>query len=250
MTVKEITNYLNEHIPFDTAEDFDNVGHLIGDENQSVSRVLIALDATQNVIEQAIKFQAPLIVTHHPVIFTPLKSLMQSDLTTCILKNNLNVISLHTNLDKLPGGVNDMLAKALELQSIRSFPGSDDMGRIGDLPLAMASHSFAKKVKDNLNCNGLRFVPSDREIRTVAVLGGSGEFALQSAIDAGADAFVTGEGKHHVFLEAVQKGLCYVDAGHFETERVVLPFLKQRLHEAFHRLELIVADEASPVCFL
>lgn len=250
MTVKEITNYLNEHIPFDTAEDFDNVGHLIGDENQSVSRVFIALDATQNVIEQAIKLEVSLIITHHPVIFTPLKSLMQSDLTSCILKNNLNVISLHTNLDKLPGGVNDMLAKALELQSVRSLPASGDMGRVGELPVAMASRSFAKKVKDNLKCNGLRFVPSDREIRTVAVLGGSGEFALQSVMDAGADAFVTGEGKHHVFLEAAQKGICYVDAGHFETERVVLPFLKQSLHEAFPGLELIIADEMSPVCFV
>lgn len=250
MTVAEITHYLDTIIPFETAEDFDNVGHLIGDGAQTVSHALLALDATQNVIEQAIRLKCSLIITHHPIIFTPLKTLMQSDLAAYILKYNLNVISLHTNLDKCKGGVNDMLASALELQSVRPLPGSGEMGRIGDLPLALSSHSFAQKVKDNLNCKGLRFVPSAGDVRTVAVLGGSGEFALQSALDAGADAFVTGEGKHHVFLEAAQKGICYVDAGHFETERVVLPFLQQSLQEAFPRLELFFADESSPVSFL
>lgn len=247
--VKDIAGFLNAWAPFDSAESFDNVGILVGSENAKVETVLVALDLTEETCEQAIEFKADLLVTHHPVIFDPLKRLSGDELIFKLAKNKISVISVHTNMDKAQGGVNDALAHALNLQDVKELENSEEMGRIGKLKQIMTAEAFANFVKKSLSCSALRYTPVKKPIRTVAVLGGGGDFCWKEAKAAGADALVTGEGKHHVFLQAREANFCFVDAGHFETERVVCPVIARQLQRAFEDIVVKVANQSSPVIF-
>lgn len=249
-TVKAIYDFLDSIAPFDTAEEFDNVGLLVGDPGAEVRGCLVALDVTDSVIEEAAEHGCNLIVSHHPVIFHPLKQLESGSIPANLIRAGIHVISAHTNLDKAAGGVNDALAAALGLQNVRPFEGSDGMGRVGALESECEPDEFARQVKQKLNAAGVRYVAGRGPVKTVAVLGGGGEFALQAAVDAGADALVTGEAKHHVLLEADRTGATFIDAGHFDTENVVCPVLKQALSEKFPELRTLVSHCENPVRYL
>ena len=249
-TVQSIYEFLDSFAPFDTAEEFDNVGLLLGDPDTEVKHCLIALDVTESVIDEAVEHGCNLIVSHHPVIFHPLRAVESGSLVARLIRAGISVISAHTNLDKAPGGVNDALAAALGLQDVQSFEGSDGMGRIGTLPEECEPDAFAHLVKESLSAAGVRYVGGRRPVKTVAVLGGGGEFALQAALDAGADALVTGEAKHHVLLEADAKGATFIDAGHFDTENVVCPALQQMLKEQFPEIRAMVSHCENPVRYI
>lgn len=249
-TVKQMEMYINSFAPFDTQEDFDNAGFLVGDGERNVTRALIALDATKEVIQQAIELKAELIITHHPIIFHPLKKLMADSPVYLLAQHGISVISAHTNLDKAKGGVNDVLAEKLGLQQVSLLEGGEEMGRIGELSHPMEPDSFAQYVKQALDANGLRYTVGNRPVQKVAVLGGGGDFALYPAMEAGADALVTGEAKHHILLDAHSSGFTFVDAGHFDTENLVCPALKQRLEQEFPQTEFILADFQNPVLYL
>ena len=115
----EILNYINEIAPFDTAMGFDNVGLLIGNAQQTSETVLLALDVTSEVTEEAVSAGAKIIISHHPIIFTPLKSIETNSIPYLSVKNDITVISAHTNLDKAKEGINEYLAKLLELKDIQ-----------------------------------------------------------------------------------------------------------------------------------
>ncbi len=244
-TVKEIYDLIDSVAPFASAEDFDNVGLLIGDFSQPVSRVMIALDGTEEVLRQAIDVGAELLVTHHPILFHPVKQLLQDSLPYQFVKSGISVISAHTNLDKAPGGVGDALARALQLTEIEEIPGTAGMGRVGTLPRPMSDAVFSKWVENQLNTK-VRYTPVHHEIRRAAVLGGAGDFALSAVADIGADAFVTGESKHHILLEAISRQISYVDAGHYSTEAVVCPVVAQWISEAFSSLTVLSAKQSAP----
>lgn len=249
-TGNDIYNWIDQFAPFETQEDFDNAGYLIGDRNQEIRKALVALDATRDVIEEGRRLGVDLIVTHHPIIFHPMKQLMKTDLPYLLATYGIGVISAHTNLDKAQGGVNDALAAALGLKDTRSFEGSEEMGRIGELDQEMEPAVFASHVKECLGGSGLRYVPGSCPVRTVAVLGGGGDFAVEAAEKAGAQALVTGEAKHHILLDAADRGFTFVDAGHFETEQVVCPILCQKLRQAFPDVEWQLSGQRGPAVYL
>ena len=245
MTVKEIYDFIDSIAPFCSAEDYDNVGLLIGDFSQSVRKIAVALDATEEVFEKAVCEGAELLITHHPVIFNPIKQFFKDSLPYKFVQSGISAISAHTNLDKAPGGVGDALANALKLLDVEELLQTEGMGRIGVLPKLMKDFEFAKFTEDILNTS-VRYTPVDREIKKVAVLGGAGDFALDMAIEFGADAFVTGESKHHILLEARRRKICYVDAGHHSTEAVVCPILAKKISDTFESIDVVLIEQEAP----
>lgn len=214
--------------------DFDNTGILVGDRNREVSCALLALDCTPAVVEQAKQLGAQLIVTHHPVIFHPLKRVNEDAVVYQLIRSDIAVISAHTNLDIAQGGVNDALASAIGLRDCRGLELLNEqtgawLGRIGTLPEPLFPEAFAAHVKSCLNAASVKFAAAPRAIHTVALCSGSGADCLDAAISAGADALLTSEVKQHEYLAAAAAGISIFDAGHFDTEDIVIEPLRDYL---------------------
>lgn len=241
--VKDIYNFLDEFCPFENCLDFDNVGILLGNKNAKVKKVLLALDIVDEVLDEAKKLKANLIITHHPIIFNKIKSISSDSLICKLIKEDISVISAHTNLDISKNGVNYHLAKALNLNDLKvlSFAENNEnlpLGLIGKLNETLTCREFAEFTKKSLNCKGARYINiQDKKIKKVAVGSGSCGDLIFSAINQKVDAFVTGEIKHHEILKAKQNGLCVVDVGHYKSEDVVMEPLKEKLRDYFKDIE-------------
>lgn len=233
-TVTHIYDAIDRLAPFWLTMDFDNTGILVGDRNREVSCALLALDCTPAVVEQAKQLGAQLIVTHHPVIFHPLKRVNEDAVVYLLIRSDIAVISAHTNLDIAQGGVNDALASAIGLRDCRGLELLNEqtgawLGRIGTLPEPLSPEAFAAHVKSCLNAASVKFSAAPRVIRTVALCSGSGADCLDAAISAGADALLTSEVKQHEYLAAAAAGISIFDAGHFDTEDIVIEPLRDYL---------------------
>lgn len=240
MTIQEIFNYLNTRAPMDTAEGWDNPGMLVGDPRREVTRVLVALDATTGAVDTAEAVGADLIVTHHPVIFAPLKRLTADSIPYRLAAAGIDLIAAHTNLDKAEGGVNDTLAARLGLTDVTV--AADEYTRIGTLTEPMSARDFAAHVAGVLD-TAVRY-SGDKEVRTVAVCGGSGGDFMLRCIGA-ADAYVTGEVRHHEWLAAAGH-VNVIEAGHYATEVPVVDTLCTWLTEAFPDLTVIPYRDGDP----
>lgn len=219
MKVQQFVEWLNALAPFESAEGFDNVGLLIGDPAADVHSILIGMDITDALVDEAIATGAELIVTHHPFIFHPLKRIdymgPQGRALCRLVERRINVIAAHTNWDKARGGVGDALAAALQLQQVVN---ADDYVRVGTLPSPLSALELAQHVQ-----TALRFAPrcypaTDKLITRVAVGGGAYGEGYTAAIAAGAQAYVVGEVAHHEIIDATARGLTLYDAGHYATE--------------------------------
>lgn len=214
MTVEDIYHFLNEKAPFSTAEEWDNTGLLVGDPQREVARVLTVLDITPDAVETAQRLGAQLIVSHHPVIFSPLRRLESSSIPYALAQADIAAVCAHTNLDRAAGGVNDTLASLLGLRSVQ--PMADGLCRMGVLPEPLTPEAFARHTGLRLD-TAVRLAAGSRPVSRVALCSGSGgEFLSLCAGEA--DAFVTGEIKHHEWLRAAGSGLTVVEAGHYATE--------------------------------
>lgn len=225
-TALELERSLFDLAPKVGAVDGDNVGLLVGDPAAEVKSVLVALDATEAVADEAIAKGCQLIVAHHPVMncrWLPVQTLRedtpQGRLLRKLTRANLCVICMHTNLDVAEGGVNDVLARTLRLEDPGPLPGSEDgLVRVGNLPAPMALRDFVAYVFRALGCSGVRYADGGKPVLRVAVGGGAcGEYA-DAAAAAGCDTFVTSDIGYHAFLDAAGKGINLIDAGHFPTE--------------------------------
>ena len=254
-TVKAIYEFINSVAPFDIQEDFDNAGFLVGRKKQEVTRILVALDITGEVAEEAARLGAELIVAHHPVIFNPVKSVTDETLTGQVLlalaEQKIAAICAHTNLDAALGGVNDCLAEALELTDVSQLcqEGVDaqgrpyGIGRVGTVRRPELSvREYAAFVKEKLGSSNVRFVDGGRPVQRVAVGGGACGSMLEDVIAQGCDTFVTADLKYNQFLDARALGLNLLDAGHFPTENVVCAPLAGRLAKAFPQVEVRVSQ--------
>lgn len=223
MKVSDIYNIINNMAPVEFALSYDNVGILLGDPEAEVTKAIVCLDATVAAVKKAVAEKAELIITHHPVIFDPVKSIVKQSgniVYECLAKG-VSVISMHTNLDSCEDGVNVCLAEILGLENIT--PVTDDEGfafRKGNLKNQMSADELALLVKERLGGN-VRYTDGEKLIKTVCVCGGAGGSLLSLAMD-NADAFVTADVKHNVFVEADAKGFTLLDGGHFHTENVVI----------------------------
>ncbi|HIS67040.1 MAG TPA: Nif3-like dinuclear metal center hexameric protein [Candidatus Scatomorpha merdipullorum] len=245
-SVKDILDFLDDKAPLDTQLDFDNAGFLCGDAAAEVTRVLVALDITDGVVAEAADFGAELIVSHHPVCFTPMKSVTTDDLTgrkfAAMLKGGISAICMHTNLDAAPGGVNDALCAALGAENLGLLaPEHDTMSRLCRFAEPMEYADFLAHVKSALGANGIRCAGPEKRVQLFGVCGGAGADFIPDAAARGCDAYITADVKHHQFLWAGELGIALVDAGHFSTENVVVPVLAGWLRERFPALEVKTA---------
>lgn len=251
-TVKEIFAYLDQIAPFQTQMPFDNAGFLVGRGQREVKKLLVALDITEEVAAEAAEVGAQLIVSHHPVIFHPAKSVTDGDPTgrvlLALMEQNIAAVCAHTNLDAAQGGVNDVLARSLGLTELALLEqgGTDEtgltygIGRVGILtdkepPTAEA---YAQRVKKALNAANVRFVDAGKPVRRVAVGGGACGDMLYQAAAKGCDTFVTADIKYNFFLDAKAIGLNLMDAGHFATENVICPVLERALRKSFPEIRV------------
>lgn len=234
--IEDIFGYLNEWADVQMAEDWDNVGILV-DAGIPVKRVLVTLDITKEVIEEAAEKNCQLIVSHHPVIFRGLKKICKDDPAFVLAQKGISAICMHTNLDAAVGGVNDVLAERLGLEQVRPFAG---LGRIGVIsPITV--EEFAKRCKNSLH-TPVMVADAGKKISTVAVVGGSGgEFFREAAME-GADCLLTGEASHHHGLDALDMGISLLLAGHFATEHPIVQEIAKRLEEKFPTLELLCSE--------
>lgn len=253
-TVRDIDNLFSKVSPKELSESWDNDGVMICSRpNKEVKKVLVALDATSDVIDYAEKNGFDLVVSHHPFIFKKLSRItgFEYEKLETLIKNDISVLSYHTRLDSAEGGVNDALAQTLLLSDIHGFGGErNDFGRIGKLDNEMSGKEFALYLKEKLGCDVRCAFNDSKVIKTVAVLGGAGKSFVYEAMMTGADAYVTSEISHDLFIDAKTHDFALYDCGHYYTENPVCDKIKNLLCENFTGLEVEIFDIKSPyVCF-
>ncbi len=248
-TLEEIFSFLCRLAPLELQADFDNAGFLVGRRSAPVKRVLLALDITDAVIDEAIECGSELIVSHHPVIFTRLSSVTDNGLDDKVLRlaeKGIGAVCMHTNLDIADGGVNDVLIRLLG--AVCDGPlDKDGCGRFGTLPEEMPLNAFLTRCKTVLRAPGLRYCDGGKAVRRLAVMGGAGGNALEEAFEKGCDTYVTSDVKYHQFLTAKEIGINLIDADHFCTENPVIPVLAGKLSDEFPDVVFTVSEIHRPV---
>jgi len=248
ITLDNLLEIINRLAPFDLAEAWDNVGLMVGDPGREVRGIMTALDPTEDLLTEARESNCNVIITHHPLIFQPLKSIRLDQplgrLLAAALAADIAIIACHTNLDTIEPGVSDILARRLGLTDLRplappttaaadsDLPGPQGFGRIGSLPEPIDGQRFLADLRRRLEVEAVTLAGRLPDLlRTVAVCGGSGSELAEIARAKGADLYLSAEIKHSVARWAEAVDFCVIDAGHFATENPVVPELAARLRE-------------------
>ena len=247
MTVLDVFELIDSVAPFETQEEWDNSGLLIGFASDPVSGVLFALDVTEPVIREAKEKKASLLVTHHPLMISPRRSVTDSDmegrLITGLIQNGISLISAHTNLDRATGGINDALAKQCGLTGISGA----GFFRSGFLSSEMTVGQYVRMIEKTLSCTVRIMGRKEKMIHSVGLSSGSGGDAWINALDAGCDVFITGEMKHHLAISAADAGITVLECGHFATEEPGIRMLAETLQNRFNKLKCKVGVYISEI---
>ncbi len=244
MKIKDMLLYLNKVAPFSYAVSNDNPGLLVGDPEREIHKALTCLDITNAVVNEALERGADLIVSHHPVIFNPIKKIAPSSPVYSLIKNDINAIAMHTNFDIAIGGVNDTLIKLLGFKSagVLEVTQSNGMGfgAVCDLNKEFTPIELAAHCKQKLGLKSVKYSDTDKKITRVGVSCGSGGSNLKDACELKCGALITGDIKHNVWIEAENIGMVLIDAGHYGTEKCAAGRIADILSEFF--------NEEIPVC--
>lgn len=251
--VRDLITVLDKFTGPASAESWDNIGLMVGAPDSTISAILIALDPTLEVLAEAKTRGCNTIVTHHPLIFKGMKSVRtdqpEGQILARALFDRLAVIGCHTNLDKVDGGVSDMLAAHLNLTNGRVLvpdfaapePSKIGFGRIGELSAPLSFEGFTALIRKKLGLQVVKVAGTPpTKITTVAVCGGSGSELAPAAMAGGAQIYLSGEIKHNMARWAESAGFCIVDCGHFATENVMVPGLAKLIRAGFAELNLAV----------
>lgn len=241
--VKDFYGYLNSIAPFETQEDWDNSGMLVGDMNAEVKKAAVVLDITHEEIKKAKAIGADLIISHHPVIFNPIKSVTKGSVPYELVASSINALCCHTPLDIADGGTNDSLAELLGIEVTRT---DDPILRLGTVEPTTAQE-LAGKIANILNTK-VRYADAGKTIKKIAICTGAGCSLIEAAGEI--DAFITGDASHHNFLDCVQAGITLIAAGHYETEIIVVPVLVKKLQAQFPDIEIIDIKQENPIKFI
>lgn len=241
--VKDFYGYLNSIAPFETQEDWDNSGMLVGDMNAEVKKAAVVLDITHEEIKKAKAIGADLIISHHPVIFNPIKSVTKDSVPYELVASSINALCCHTPLDIADGGTNDSLAELLGINVTRA---DDPILRLGTVEPTTAQ-GLAGKIANTLNTK-VRYADAGKTIKKIAICTGAGCSLIEAAGEI--DAFITGDASHHNFLDCVQAGITLIAAGHYETEIIVVPVLVEKLQAQFPDIEIIDIKQENPIKFI
>lgn len=224
MIAGKLYDYLNELIPPSLSCDWDNDGLMCAAGiNNEVKRVLLTLDVTDKAVKYAVKNNFDTIISHHPLIFKPIKNL-QNEKLMMLIKNDITVMSFHTRLDAVEDGVNSQFANLLELSDIEPF---GEVGRIGSLPHEFAFLEFIDHIKDLLNCDHVSAIKQKNTVRRVAVTGGDGKDFYNDVLETDADTYLTGSMSYNTMVDAAESHVNVIEAGHYQTENFICKYLEQ-----------------------
>ncbi len=239
----ELLTAIDQLAPFELAEEWDNVGLLVGQKDREVSSVLIALDLTFDLLEEALEKGADTIISHHPLIFRPLSAVITDQhigrLVEKAIANRITIIGCHTNLDNVTDGVSDALGHGLGLSGLRPLqpvessvkPGSG-LGRIGEYGAPLSSQEFIERLLDILGLDVVQIAGDlPKGIKTVGLCGGSGSELAQAAYQQGADCYLSAEIKHSTGRWAEDCGFCVIDGTHYGTEKPIVSLFAEKLRE-------------------
>lgn len=239
-TVKDICSFLDSFAPFSTSAPWDNTGLSVGDLTKNVKKVMLSLDVTGDVIDEALKENVDLVITHHPLIFDPIKSVTADTLLYKAVSSGISFISSHTCLDIAKDGVNDCFANVVGIKNLKSIE-EEPFLKIGEIE-EKSEDEFVSLLKEKLSCNVL-YNATGNNIKRVAFCSGSGGDLFALAKEIGADALLTGEAKYHEFLDASFNDITIFACGHFETEIVVIDTLKEKLEKEFKNIEFLKSNQ-------
>ena len=265
--VAEIVNFLEEFAPPCLAEEWDNVGLLVGDGTKNVSALMTCLTLSPDVVAEAVRRNAGMVVTHHPVLFRPVQRLTsetaEGRMLLDLIGNGIAVFSSHTAYDSANDGINQQLAELFQLndiQALRSIPNFENCdhtaqkpvsgaGRCGSLPVPISLGDFLEHVKAKLGIERLQFVGNESTtIETIGIACGSAAEFLQDAHNKNCQALLTGEARFHACFEAVALDIALVLAGHYATERPAIERLAEILQKQFPQLDVWASEsETDPL---
>lgn len=247
-TVQQVYEEMQRIAPLELAESWDNPGLLV-DCGGTVQKVLVTLDITPEVVEEAARKRCEVIVAHHPVIFSPLKKIGPQDVPCQLVRAGISAICMHTNLDAAEGGVNEVLAGIFGMKNLETF--ADGCGRVGEIELNSVkglAYQVQKELASRCNLpeNGpavqIKLVDNGRMVKRLAVISGAGGSLFEEAIAVGADCLLTGEANHHHAIDAKRLGLSLIAAGHYATEFPVTAAVAEKLRAALPELEVLVSE--------
>lgn len=239
MKLKEIIQIIEQKYPVNLAESWDNVGLMVGDPDRDIKKVLVSIEANEEIILEAINEQADLIVTHHPFLFKGVKNITtdtyKGRMIHTLIQHGIAIYSMHTNFDIAADGLNDYFMELMgftdtKILDVTSTDSDEGIGRIADLSKSMSLEQIALLVKEKLTMKAIRVVGDlKRPIHTVAVVTGSGANYISAAMKKGADVLITGDLKYHEAQDAVDAGMCLIDCNHFESEDIFKDVMKRFL---------------------
>lgn len=251
--VKDVFDAMNAAAPVEYSLPTDNVGLLVGDGETAVRKVIVALDITMKVIDEAVDAGAELIVAHHPMPKTPLTRMAageaDADKIIKLIRHGISTISMHTNLDAAEGGVNDMLARAVGMKSPDRFetyqakPGQPTIGRVGYIEPECSLDEFLARVKSALAPAGMRYIVGSGRVHRIAVGSGNCSDFWRAAIEAGCDTYLSADFKYGMLLTAAETGrINIIDGGHFPTENVVCPRIAEIINKSCPGLDVRISS--------
>ncbi|MBO5303182.1 MAG: Nif3-like dinuclear metal center hexameric protein [Lachnospiraceae bacterium] len=256
MNGRELIQILEEQSPVSCACDWDNVGLLVGSPDKEVKKIYIALDATDEAIEEAVMVQADMLLTHHPMIFKGMKRVTSEDFIgrriIKLIQKDMMYYAMHTNFDVM--GMADLAAARLGLEEstvldvtcmVEDKP--EGIGRVGNLLTPMSLQRCAKFTEAVFSLEQVKvFGAPDKVVKKVAVSPGSGKSEIKNAILAGADVLITGDIDHHDGIDAVAQGLCIIDAGHYGLEHIFVDYMKEYLKKHCEDVEIFTQKLTFP----
>lgn len=245
--VKDVFDFIDSFAPFSAQCEWDNSGLIVGEADKPVKKIAVVLDITPDAVRKAVEMNADLIVSHHPVIFKPVRSFTDTDIPFMLAKNGISAICAHTSLDVAKGGVNDALASALGFENAAPFSGDGELSMLRVAETETSAEALARLCAEKLS-TGVRLSDCGKKIKKIAFCGGAGADFISAVVQADCDAYITGDVKHHEFLDANELGLTVIDAGHFETENPVVAVLAKKLEENFDA-EVEIIPQTSPVSY-
>ncbi len=251
--VQDIINEMEAFAPSKLKEDFDNVGLMVGDKNREVKKVLLALDCTKEVIDEAIENKCEMIITHHPLIFRKPNRIVKGDLLgdkiIKLIENKISVYSSHTNLDAIKDGINDKVVNILGFKKSKIIDKSiledSGIGRIVYLEEPIKTKDLINNIKEKLNIDMLTGHISNEYVSNIAIINGSGSSYFNKAYEMGADCIITGDTSYHFVSDYKELGVTILDAGHFGTEWLAFLSAMENIKENIKDVEFVKSIKTS-----
>ena len=256
MRCTDVMELLEDLSPVSYAEGWDNVGLLLGRKDKTVHKVMLALDATDDVVQQAVLQGVDMLITHHPLLFSAVKRITEDDFIgrrlINLIKDDICYYAMHTNFDVM--GMADAAADLLQLHSCEVLEvtyedelSKEGIGRIGRLPHEMSLKECAQYCKTVFDLNSVRiYGDEDAPVETIAIVPGAGDDYIKNALAMGADVFITGDIGHHDGLDAMEQGLAVIDASHYGIEKLFVPYMAEVFANRMPELIVIKATQKEP----